>query len=80
VPYLFSTGRYTSPSGPLTPDAIPLWKYHVARLRTAHAHFAALGTAQWGEWVGDDEVWARVKAAIEEKEREGRGDWRVSCG
>jgi len=81
VPYLFSTARYTctDPAAEVTPDDVPLWPYHVARLRNAHARFvAAEGKQRWGAWVGDDAVWDSVRAAIVGKNAEGAGDWRVS--
>jgi hypothetical protein len=48
----------------------------VARLRKAHAYFAERdGEAVWGDWLGGDVLWARVR---EKLEATGAGDWRVS--
>lgn len=75
---LFTTGRYTyTPSRPLTQAAVPLWSYHVRRLRKAHAHFAATN-ASWGTYPGDGAIWAAVKDALEPLQpSDGKSDWRV---
>ncbi|EKD01354.1 hypothetical protein A1Q2_04342 [Trichosporon asahii var. asahii CBS 8904] len=74
---LFTTGRYTYiPTRPLTENAVPLWSYHVRRLRTAHAHFAARDRS-WGTYPGDAAVWAAVKAALEPLQPSNGADWRV---
>lgn len=73
-PALLSTGRYTSSGGPVTPQNLPLWDLHLQRLRGAHTHFAARDKT-WGSWPGDENVWEKVKKAIEAQG--GVGDWRV---
>lgn len=56
---------------------MPLWEYHARRLRTAHAHFAA-SDPSWGEYPGDEAVWAAVQSALEPIERQdGKSDCRV---
>ncbi|WVF72080.1 hypothetical protein IAT40_006892 [Kwoniella sp. CBS 6097] len=80
---LFTTLRYISPllnhpTIPVEKSSIPLLGYHIQRLREAHAHFRGRdGANAWGEWMGDESVWQDLKVALEEKEREVRGDWRV---
>lgn len=74
---LFTTGRYTfCAARPLTPAAVPLWAYHVRRLRVAHAHFAA-GDDSWGSYPGDAAVWSAVQAALEPLQSTSGTDWRV---
>ncbi|OCF41437.1 TIGR00730 family protein [Kwoniella heveanensis CBS 569] len=80
---LFTTLRYTSPSLhestiPIERSSIPLLDYHVLRLREAHAHFRERDSSDvWGEWMGDQRLWELLKDALEAKEKEVRGDWRV---
>lgn len=51
---------------------------HIERLRKAHGYFSKRDEGRWAKWVGDDALWDTVKGKLEEKEKEGRGDWRVS--
>jgi len=64
---------------PVEEEHVPLVRRHIARLKKAHTHFAERdGKEVWVEWIGDEEVWKCLKARLEEVERAGRGDWRVS--
>lgn len=60
----------------MTTDMLPLWKYHVDRLREAHAHFAHKdGEEVWGSWPGEEVIWDNVRTKLEAIDD---GDWRVS--
>jgi hypothetical protein len=73
---LFTTMRYTTDSKRAVEEAmIPLWPYHLRRLKDAHAHFAKRdGGDKWGDWPGDELVWGRVKDKLEGADK---GDYRV---
>jgi hypothetical protein len=79
---LFTTTRYTSPGTPrrsIERQDIPLLDRHIARLKSAWAYFTKRdGREVWGDWPGDEVVWKRIKEKVQESEREGGGDWRVS--
>ncbi len=81
---LFTTIRFTSPHGTrpapvIEKHHVPLVDRHLARLREAHAYFSERdGSDAWGRWPGDEHVWLELKTALESKERETTGDWRVS--
>lgn len=36
------------------------------------------GENVWGDWPGDDVIWNEIKRKVEQSEKEGGGDWRVS--
>lgn len=74
---LFTTARYTYTPQPITPDSIPCWTKHVARLRKGFAHFAR-DDWSWGVYAGDAEIWDAVKMAIAPLRPGSEGnDWRV---
>ena len=67
--------RYTTDSKREIEEAmIPLWTYHLRRLKEAHAHFAERDGDKWGVWPGDEAVWGKVR---EKLEGVNRGDYRV---
>jgi len=54
---------------------IPLWPYHLRRLKEAHTHFAERdGEDIWGIWPGDEGVWEKVRDKLEGMDK---GDYRV---
>jgi hypothetical protein len=54
---------------------IPLWPYHLRRLKEAHAHFVNRdGGDKWGIWPGDEAVWGNVRDKLESVDK---GDYRV---
>jgi len=73
---LFTTMRYTTNiRREVEKEMIPLWIYHLRRLREAHAYFGERdGLERWGDWPGDEAVWGRVKEKLEDL---GKGDYRV---
>jgi len=73
---LFTTMRYTTDrKREVTQEMIPLWTYHLRRLREAHAYFVVRdGLDRWGDWPGDEAIWGRVKEKLEDL---GKGDYRV---
>jgi hypothetical protein len=73
---LFTTMRYmTGGKREVEENMIPLWKYHLSRLREAHAHFVLRdGVEKWGNWPEDEAVWDRVRAKLEQQDK---GDYRV---
>lgn len=54
-------------------EDVPLIELHIARLREAHAYFAASNPI-WGEWPGDGAVWGTIRKRLGEADA---GDWRV---
>jgi hypothetical protein len=92
---LFTTLRFTCPDrcgvfGPdnaqnrtfITKGDVPLIDRHIARLRTAHAHYVNHeGESKWGTWPGDEQVWEAIHAVLQNIADEGPGDYRVreSC-
>ena len=57
---------------------VPLLDRHIARLRTAHAHYVDKeGQAKWGVWPGDDAVWQDVRMVLQSRADAGAGDYRV---
>ena len=56
-------------------EMIPLWPYHLQRLREAHAYFAKRdGGDVWGSWPGDKVIWGEVREKLETVDK---GDHRV---
>jgi hypothetical protein len=56
-------------------DQIPLWGYHVERLREAHAYFTKRdGGENWGDWPGDEYIWRQVTEKLSQLDE---GDYRV---
>jgi len=53
---------------------IPLWTYHLRRLREAHTYFVEKDGDKWGFWPGDEAVWGKVR---EKLEGVNKGDYRV---
>ena len=74
---LFTTMRYTTDSTRRVEEGmIPLWPYHLRRLKEAHNHFVKRdGEDIWGIWPGDEAVWKRVTEKLESVDK---GDYRVS--
>lgn len=73
--------RFVAPSAYtiVTKEAVPLLDAHIARLRTAHAYYAQRdGQSEWGQYPGDGAIWAEIRKTLEDHERTGPGDWRVS--
>jgi len=69
--------RYTtdSSSKQAVEEMIPLWPYHLQRLREAHAYFAKRdGGDVWGSWPGDEVIWRQVREKLETVDK---GDYRV---
>ncbi|ADV19499.1 conserved hypothetical protein [Cryptococcus gattii WM276] len=78
--YIFTTMRCTFSSAASTPISaadLPLFDYHLERLREAHAHFAESDAHYWGEWPGDESVTDKCLQVLREKGKEGKGDYRV---
>jgi hypothetical protein len=73
---LFTTMRYTTDSKRVVEERmIPLWPYHLRRLKEAHAYFVKRdGGDIWGIWPGDEAVWGRVKDKLGNLDK---GDYRV---
>jgi len=73
---LFTTMRYTTDSKRAVEEVnIPLWPYHLRRLKEAHAYFANKdGEDKWGIWPGDEAVWEKVRDKLESIDE---GDFRV---
>lgn len=67
--------RYTTDSKKeAQEEMVPLWPYHLLRLKEAHAYFRMRDGEKWGVWPGDDVVWGEVKGKLEGVEN---GDYRV---
>ena len=70
--------RYTTDSDSkriVEEEMIPLWPYHLQRLREAHAYFAKRdGEDVWGSWLGDEVIWRQVREKLETVDT---GDYRV---
>jgi len=68
--------RYTTDSKIKVEEGmIPLWAYHLRRLKEAHAHFVKRdGEEKWGIWPGDEAVWGNVMEKLESVDK---GDYRV---
>lgn len=64
-------------STPISAADLPLFDYHLERLREAHAHFAESDAHYWGEWPGDESVTDKCLQVLREKGKEGKGDYRV---
>jgi len=73
---LFTTMRYTTDSTRKVEEGmIPLWPYHLRRLKEAHAYFTNQdGDDKWGVWPRDEAVWEKVRAKLESVDE---GDYRV---
>ena len=73
---LFTTMRYTTDSNrKLEEGMIPLWPYHLRRLKEAHTYFAHKdGEDAWGILPGDKAVWEIVRDKLESVDK---GDYRV---
>jgi hypothetical protein len=73
---LFTTMRYTTDfKRDVREGIIPLWPYHLRRLKEAHAHFVKRdGGDKWGIWPGDEVVWGKVRDKLESVDK---GDYRV---
>lgn len=68
----------SSPCPTVIKAHVPLVDRHIARLRTAHHHFARThGAKTWGEWPGDEVVWEEIRRALQSRADEGHGDYRV---
>lgn len=80
---LFTTLRFTSPNltksqSQISKADVPLLDRHIERLKEAHAHFLLRDGDIWGSWPGDEIVWTTLRAALQRKEEQEKGDWRVS--
>jgi hypothetical protein len=73
---LFTTMRYTITinKAKVEEEVIPLWPYHLRRLKEAHAHFSSKDEEKWGIWPGNEVVWGKVRDKLEMMDK---GDYRV---
>jgi hypothetical protein len=73
---LFTTMRYTTDSKrAIEEGTIPLWTFHLRRLKEAHTYFVNRdGGDKWGAWPGDEAVWGKVRYKLKSLDK---GDYRV---
>jgi hypothetical protein len=73
---LFTTMRFTTTTdnAEVVEEMIPLWPYHLRRLKEAHAHFSSKDEEKWRIWPGKEVIWGKVREKLKTVDK---GDYRV---